>query len=128
MHAVNINTGEVAWTFVAGRISRYRQARVKSCASNIGLSGAPSVIDGAVVEGSLDGFIRAFDAKTGAVLFSFDTAREFTTVNGVKAAGGAIDAVSIVAANGYLFVSSGYGMFGQMPGNVLLAFKPKTAK
>jgi polyvinyl alcohol dehydrogenase (cytochrome) len=129
LHAVNINTGEVAWAFVAEPdCTGDRQTRVKSCASNIGLSGAPSVIDGAVVEGSLDGFIRAFDAKTGAVLFSFDTAREFTTVNGVKGAGGAIDAVSIVAANGYLFVSSGYGMFGQMPGNVLLAFKPKTAK
>jgi hypothetical protein len=24
-----------------------------------------------------------------------------------------------------LFVSSGYGLFGQMPGNVLLAFRPK---
>lgn len=29
------------------------------------------------------------------------------------------------AANGYLLVNSGYGMFGQLAGNVLLAFKPK---
>jgi hypothetical protein len=27
-----------------------------------------------------------------------------------------------------LFVNSGYGMFGQMPGNVMLAFRVKTAK
>jgi polyvinyl alcohol dehydrogenase (cytochrome) len=126
MHAVNASTGEIAWTFVAEPdCTGDRQTRVRGCANNIGLSGAPAVIDGAVVEGSLDGFLRAFDAKTGAVLFKFDTAREFTTVNGVKGTGGAIDAASIVAANGYLFVTSGYGMFGQMPGNVLLAFKAK---
>jgi polyvinyl alcohol dehydrogenase (cytochrome) len=126
MHALHVDTGEVAWTFAAEPdCTGDRQARVKGCASNVGLSGAPTVIDGAVVEGSLDGFLRAFDAKTGTVLFSFDTARDFETVNGVKANGGAVDAVSIVAANGYLFATSGYGMFGQMPGNVLLAFKAK---
>jgi polyvinyl alcohol dehydrogenase (cytochrome) len=43
----------------------------------------------------------------------------------VTASGGSIDNASIVAANGMLFVNSGYGLFGQMPGNVLLAFKPK---
>jgi hypothetical protein len=30
----------------------------------------------------------------------------------------------VVAANGMLFVQSGYGLMG-VPGNVLLAFKPK---
>ena len=46
-------------------------------------------------------------------------------VNGVEARGGSIDAASITAANGYLFVNSGYGMFGQLAGNVLLAFRVK---
>lgn len=32
---------------------------------------------------------------------------------------------SATAANGYLFVASGYGMFAQAPGNVVLAFRPK---
>ena len=41
------------------------------------------------------------------------------------ASGGSIDNASIVATNGMLFVNSGYGMFGQMPGNVLLAFRPR---
>jgi len=126
MHAVNVNTGEVAWTFVAEPdCAGDRQTRVRGCANNIGLSGAPTVIDGAVITGGLDGILRALDAKTGTVLFKFDTAQEFKTLNGVKGTGGAIDAASIVATNGYLFVASGYGMFGQMPGNVLLAFKPK---
>jgi polyvinyl alcohol dehydrogenase (cytochrome) len=43
----------------------------------------------------------------------------------VEAKGGSIDAASITAANGLLLVSSGYGMFGQLAGNVLLAFKVK---
>ena len=78
MHAVNVDTGEVLWTFTAQPdCTGDRQSRVKSCANNIGLSAAPTVIDGAVVAGSLDGFLRAFDAKTGQVLFKFDTASTF---------------------------------------------------
>ena len=126
MHAVDAATGKVLWTFVADPdCSGDRPKRVRGCSNNIGLSGAPTVIDGAVVEGALDGYLRAFDAKTGDLLFSFDTAKPFDTINGVPGNGGAIDNASIVAANGQLFVASGYGMFGQPPGNVLLAFRRK---
>jgi polyvinyl alcohol dehydrogenase (cytochrome) len=126
LHAVRVDTGAVEWTYSAQPdCSGKRAELVKTCATNIGFSGAPTVIDGAVVSGSLDGFLHAFDAKTGELLFKFDTARPFETINGVTASGGSIDNASIVAANGMLFVNSGYGMFGQMPGNVLLAFKPK---
>ncbi len=83
------------------------------------------MIDGAVAQGANDGYLRVFDAKTGATLFKYDTAKKFSTINGVPGEGGAIDNATIVAANGQLFVSSGYGMFGQPPGNVLLAFRPK---
>lgn len=101
---------------------------MRSCDRNYGLSGAPTLIDNAVVAGALDGILRAFNAETGQLLFTFDTAQAFATVNGVEAKGGAIDNASIVAANGYLFVQSGYGMFGQVPGNVLLAFKVKEGR
>ena len=37
--------------------------------------------------------------------------------------GGAIDVSGQVLANGWLYVQSGYSMFGQLPGNVLLAYK-----
>jgi polyvinyl alcohol dehydrogenase (cytochrome) len=91
-----------------------------------GLSGAATIVDGAVVVGSLDGFLRAFDAPTGKLLFQYDTARDYDTVNGVPGKGGAIDNASIVAANGYVFVNSGYGlMAGQTSGNVFLAFRAK---
>ncbi len=129
LHAVNVDGGAVAWTYSAEPdCTGERAARVKSCTTNIGFSGAPTVLDGAVISGSLDGFLHAFDAKTGELLFKFNTARPFDTLNGVAASGGAIDNASIVAANGLLFVNSGYGMFGQTPGNVLLAFKAKAAR
>lgn len=129
LHAVDVETGEVQWTFVSkADCSGERAERIRGCATSIGLSAAPIVIDGAVVQGGLDGMVRAFDARTGEVLFAFDTARTFQTINGVEGRGGSIDNASIVAANGHLLVSSGYGMFGQMPGNVLLAFKPKTSR
>jgi polyvinyl alcohol dehydrogenase (cytochrome) len=85
-------------------------------------SAAPSAIPGAVFAGGLDGRIRAYATRDGALLWEFDTAREFETVNGVPARGGAIDGPAPTIANGMVYVSSGYGQFGQIRGNVLLAF------
>jgi len=56
------------------------------------------------------------------VIFDTDTAKDFTTVNGVKASGGSMNGPGSTIANGMLYVSSGYGSLGFMPGNVLLAF------
>jgi polyvinyl alcohol dehydrogenase (cytochrome) len=42
--------------------------------------------------------------------------------NGISGHGGAIDVSGQVAADGWLYVQSGYSMFGQLPGNVLLAY------
>jgi polyvinyl alcohol dehydrogenase (cytochrome) len=129
LNAVSIDSGEVLWSYVATPdCSGERQKRVRGCSNNIGFSGAPTVIDGAVVTGSVDGFVRAFDAKSGELLFQFDTTDTFKGINGESGNGGAIDNATIVAANGYLFVGSGYGLFGQTPGNVLLAFRPKPAR
>ena len=43
-------------------------------------------------------------------------------MNGVPGRGGAIDGPGPVIAGGLVFVNSGYGTFGQMAGNLLLAF------
>jgi hypothetical protein len=51
----------------------------------------------------------------------FDTLRDFATVNGVKARGGALNATGPTIADGMMFVTSSYGQ-GGMVGNVLLAF------
>ncbi len=89
-------------------------------------STAPAVIDGAVAAGALDGSLYLIDAKTGKQLWSYQTATSFKADNGVEGQGGSIDSNSIIAANGLLLVNSGYGMFGQKPGNMLLAFRPKS--
>jgi polyvinyl alcohol dehydrogenase (cytochrome) len=127
LHAVDVATGQVQWSFTStADCGGDRPARVPTCAANTGLTGAPAVIDGAVVEGSADGWLRAFDAANGRLLWSFDTARPYTGVNGVAGHGGAIDNASIIAANGLLFVNSGYALIGgQRAGNVFLAFRRK---
>ena len=51
------------------------------------------------------------------------TAQPFDADNGVKGHGGAIDVSGQVIAGGWLYVQSGYSMFGQLPGNMLLAYK-----
>jgi polyvinyl alcohol dehydrogenase (cytochrome) len=87
-------------------------------------SAALAVIPGAVFSGAADGHLRAFATEDARVLWDFDTAREFATVNGVAGHGGSIDGAGTVIANGLVYVSSGYMRTGGMAGNVLLAFEP----
>ena len=81
-----------------------------------------TVITGVVFSGSMDGHLRAYSTRDGRILWDFDTAREFPTVNGVKARGGSIDVGGPAIASGILLTTSGYAQFGGMGGNVLLAF------
>ena len=128
LYAVNANTGVVKWSFATTPdCGAGRDERSPRCDRFYGMSAAPTVIDGTVIAGGLDGWLRVFDECTGAELWKFDTATAFDTLNGVKARGGSIDTASILGVNGLLLVNSGYGMFGQAPGNVMLAFRPKAA-
>jgi polyvinyl alcohol dehydrogenase (cytochrome) len=125
LYAIDVDSGESVWSYRTQPVCASRQEKMPYCEFLYGFSGATLAVDGAVIQGSLDGFVRIFAGNTGEVLWDYDTVRAFASVNGVTGHGGAIDNASIVAANGMLFVSSGYGMFGQAPGNVLLAFAPK---
>ncbi|WP_372782517.1 PQQ-binding-like beta-propeller repeat protein [Phenylobacterium sp.] len=126
MYAIDAKTGAVKWTFAtAPDCEGDRPQRMPRCKQIYGLSTAPAVIDGAVIGGSLDGYLYVLDAKTGGLLWKTDTAIPYQGVNGVSGKGGSIDAASITAVNGLLLVNSGYGMFGEVAGNVILAFKPK---
>ena len=90
------------------------------------MSPPPLLVDGAVVTGTTQGMLRIFDAKTGEVLFEYMTNRDFpTTVNNVEGHGGGLDSAPYIAGDGTLFVQSGYARFGEPPGNVLIAFRPK---
>jgi len=86
---------------------------------------AVTAIPGVVFSGSVDGHLRAFSAEDGRVLWDFDTARNYQTVNGVAGKGGSLDGAGPVAVGGMLFVNSGYARNGGIPGNVLLAFSPE---
>ncbi|MGQ9426041.1 outer membrane protein assembly factor BamB family protein [Gilvimarinus sp. F26214L] len=126
IHAVDVVSGERIWTYAArANCEGERAKRVRMCETRIGHSGAPTAIDGAVVSGTLDGMLRVFDSRTGEMLFEYNVARDFESINGIKGRGGSIDNATIVANNGLLLVSAGYALFNETPGNVLLAFKPK---
>ena len=86
-------------------------------------SAAVTVIPGVVFSGSLDGHLRAYSTQDGTVLWDYDSVRDYpNTVNGVPAKGGSLNGPGAVVVDGMVFVNSGYGQFGSMPGNVLLAF------
>ena len=85
-------------------------------------SQAVSAIPGAVFSGSIDGHLRAYATSDGKIIWDFDTAQSFDSVNKVPAKGGSLDVGGPVIAGGMIFVVSGYPGFGAMPGNALLAF------
>lgn len=126
MYAFSIAGGEPGWEYRArADCADGRSDFVPGCAQRYGFSALPLVVDGTLVAGNIDGRLFVFDNNSGDVLFEFDTAQDFPTVNGVEARGGSIDAHSVAAGAGMVFVGSGYERFNQQPGNVLLAFRPK---
>jgi polyvinyl alcohol dehydrogenase (cytochrome) len=128
LYALDAKTGKIKWQFnpepPAGTPAPPAGGR-GGWRGNV-FSTAPTLVDGTVVTAALNGALYVNDAKTGKLLWSYETAKEYDGINGVKGKGGAIESNSITAMNGLLLVNSGYGMFGQAGGNMLLAFKPKS--
>jgi len=86
-------------------------------------SAAITVIPGVVFSGTTDGVLRAYATADGKQLWEYNTAHEYTTVNGVPGKGGSINGPGPVVAGGMLYTNSGYAYLGfGAPGNVLLAF------
>ena len=125
--AVRLDTGERVWFARPPALATpCTSADDRRCVQ--AQSAAVTVIPGAVFSGATNGIMRAYSARDGKVLWEFDTAHAFTTVNGVEAKGGAINGPGPTAAGGTLFVTSGYaGLSGRGAGagNVLLAFRPE---
>jgi polyvinyl alcohol dehydrogenase (cytochrome) len=115
--ALNLKTGEEEW---------YTPLAPPPGRENVrGVVGAVTLIPGVLMSGARDGMLRAASSKTGQLLWQFDTARDFTTVNGVPARGGSVASGGPIVANGRVFVGSGYpGFQNGNSGNVLLAFAP----
>jgi len=115
LHAIRVGDGSVAWSAappVCGARPQCSPAQ----------SAPVSVVPGAVFSGGIDGVLRAYSTTNGSVLWSFDTARDFDTVNGVAARGGSIDVGGPAIARGMVLTTSGNGTWGGRRGNVLLAF------
>jgi polyvinyl alcohol dehydrogenase (cytochrome) len=114
MFALRLDTGERVWYTPAPPCDdRPRCSPAQSA--------AVSAIPGVAFSGSVDGHLRAFSARDGAILWDFDTVRPYETVNKVAARGGSLNGPGPAIAGGMLFVNSGYAPNG-IPGNVLLAF------
>src|SRR5215471_9902159 len=108
-------TGEIDWTFVSPAPPRGGRGGA--------LGAAPTVIPGVVFEGASDGKLYAVSAADGKLLWEFNTAQTFDTVNKVAAHGGAISTSGAVAVGGMVYVGSGYAIGSAAAGgNLLLAF------
>jgi len=114
--ALKLATGEKLWAAAAPK---------PTCLGRAGCSSAQpapvTAIPGVAFLGSWDGHLRAYETSRGEILWDFDTARDFQTVNGVRAHGGSIISMGAAVAGGMVYATSGYSGNG-MPGNALLAF------
>jgi len=140
VHALDVNDGKVLWSQPVQRgctfdpadaplVGLAEMAKGKSgrspwpaCSYYYGQSAAAVVANSVVYAGALDGRLRIFDAASGEILRIIETSQPFHATNGVDGHGGAVDAGGTVVAGDQVFVLSGYGMFGQMPGNMLLVY------
>jgi polyvinyl alcohol dehydrogenase (cytochrome) len=117
LFALDARTGKIVWQTPAPKPSCPKPYRCSAAQM------APATaIPGIVFSGSMDGHLRAYDMKTGQIIWDFDAAHEFKTVNGIKAQGGSFSGTGPTVADGMVYVNSGYF---SIPGNVLLAFSAK---
>ncbi|MGP0072509.1 MAG: PQQ-binding-like beta-propeller repeat protein [Bryobacteraceae bacterium] len=116
LHALDLKTGKIVWSAKGVPCAEGKTA----CSP--AQSAAVTAIPGVIFSGSVDGHLRAYSATNGRVLWDVDTARDFETVNGKAGHGGSLDVAGPAVVNGMVVVNSGYGQYGGMPGNVLLAF------
>ena len=76
----------------------------------------------------MDGVMRVHDAATGALLWERDTTETIATLSGTRAFGGSFGGGSApVVRDGMMVLSSGYGIYGHMPGNLLMVLEAKDA-
>jgi len=140
VYALDVESGKTLWAHPVTRgcafdpadaplVGLAEMARGKAerspwpaCSYYYGHSAAAVVANGVVYSGALDGKLQLLDADTGRELRVIDTKQAYSGSNGIEGHGGAIDVGGAIVNGEQLFVLSGYGMFGQMPGNMLLVY------
>ncbi|WP_235981479.1 outer membrane protein assembly factor BamB family protein [Novosphingobium aerophilum] len=118
LHAIDAATGKVRWFTRAPDTCR----GAKFC--DPGISAAVTAIPGVVFAGHLDGMFRAYDSRTGRVLWAFDTRQPMPTIDGKTTKGGSISGPGAAVWRGKVVMNSGYGMYSHMAGNALMVFEP----
>ena len=115
LHALDAETGEILWYSAAPNVCSGRNF----CDPGIGQ--AISVISGKIFAGGMDGVLRVHDENSGEVLYSIDTTQPLASISGQMVTGGSFGGGSgATAKNGLVAISSGYGIYNHMPGNMLL--------
>ncbi|MFK7914298.1 MAG: PQQ-binding-like beta-propeller repeat protein, partial [Pseudomonadales bacterium] len=120
VHALDIATGKALWYAPVTDVCNGRPA------CHPGYSQAISEAGGLVYAGGMDGMLRVYDAQTGAQKFAFDTTESFVTVSGGRTSGGSFGgAAGPLVVNGTVYISSGYGIYNHMAGNLMMALRPQ---
>ncbi|HEY8574441.1 PQQ-binding-like beta-propeller repeat protein [Phenylobacterium sp.] len=128
LYALDPATGKILWATPAPKAPCvYASDKGKPSACARAQSAAPAIMPGVVFEGALDGWFRAYDAKTGKIVWEHSTtAQTYDTVNGIKGQpGGGIDGMGPTIANGMVYLMSGNNgaaRVGSNGVNVLLAY------
>jgi polyvinyl alcohol dehydrogenase (cytochrome) len=128
LYALDPATGTIVWATPAPKARCvYASDRGKPSLCVRSQPAAPAVIPGAVFEGGLDGWFRAYDAKTGKIVWEDSTtSRTYDTVNGIKGQpGGGIDGMGPTVSGGMVYITSGNNgaaRVGSNGVNVLLAY------
>ena len=117
--AIRVGTGELVW-FTPTPAANCPDPSPLRCSA--GQKGAATAIPGVVFSGSEDGMLRANSTTDGRIIWEYNTAQEFETVNQVPARGGTLNGPGPTIAGGMLFMGSGYTIALALPGTVLLAF------
>ena len=116
LSAFEIERGRLVWSVVPPPCGTRRSCKPSRAA-------AVTALPGIVFSATWDGRLQAFSSEKGTLLWEYDTARDFQTVNGVKANGGSVSNAGATVVGGMVFTNSGYSHHGGLaPGNVLLAF------
>jgi outer membrane protein assembly factor BamB len=118
LFGLNPATGEILWRTpnpADGCITGGAAAHSDVC--TVANMAAVTATPGLVYEGGMDGKMRIYRAEDGAILWQYDTVREFTGANHVTGPGGAIAGHGgAVVAHGMLYVQSEYYSWFGIPG------------
>jgi polyvinyl alcohol dehydrogenase (cytochrome) len=118
VHALDPNTGKELWWSETPDVCEGRNFCFP------GVSQAITTTADMVFAGGMDGVMRIHDADSGDVLWEMDSTSPIATVSGVEAFGGSFGGGSApVIQDGLVVLSSGYGIYLHMPGNLLMVFE-----